>query len=201
MRAGTAARQRSTSDADGDGRRGRAVTWCPCRRIGSAIHHLPSSGLRHATPWSMGLSLWSGRHGWRGPLHRVRCRCDSCHALGDEMLTGRSGIPSQTGSCVTVPPSADGQDRRLLRGADAHARRDLAGERAQHLRRRARLALRDRGHAGVAALAHLDVERDAAEDTRARGARRSLARRPGRRSRSPRRSAGRRTRSCSRRRP
>ena len=96
---------------------------------------------------------------------------------------------------------ADRDCRRLLGGANAHPRRDRPRERAQHLRRRARLALGDGRDARVAALADLDVERDAAEVLELVALRRTSRRRRGRRSRSPRRSAGRRTRSCSRRRP
>ena len=58
---------------------------------------------------------------------------------------------------------ADRDRRRRLGGADAHPRRDRAGQRAQHLRGRTRLALGHGRDARVAALAHLDVERDAAE--------------------------------------
>ena len=81
---------------------------------------------------------------------------------------------------------------------DAHARGDLSGERLEGLRRRARLALGDRGHAGVAALADGDVERDLAQEVEAVLLGEPLPAAAAEDLGAPRRSAGTRTRSCSR---
>ena len=70
-------------------------------------------------------------------------RADRAEAPRQEM--------DRTGACAESRP-------------DAHPRGDLPGERLERRGGRARLALGDRRHAGVAALADRDVERDLAQE-------------------------------------